>query len=301
MAPSGAILRPSLILLVAIGLGARAAAADVVAAAGPLPIVPSGTPVADRSAARWNRLILAAAPRIAAGDVESIPLGVRERLGRLTLVLMATVRAVAGAGGGPRHELDDLGAGYALPVAGRLTVVDTEHPPPEAGLDFLGRQILSQNGKSLVGLHCVGATDTMRVFDAESILFRDGRHGDFVMRHFVWVDPASGECSACVWLLAKRSDGGLDVVEDPPRWIASGTHEDRAIHVDANEFMLGIPTRRSFALLDLPPGKPLRWSPALKAAAASQAWPAATVASLAHEIDRGLAPLRAGPAPVAPR
>ena len=51
----------------------------------------------------------------------------------------------------------------------------------------------------------------------------------------------------------RRADGGLDVVDVPPRWIPPGTREDRAIHVDAGEFALGLPTKRAFALVDMLP------------------------------------------------
>lgn len=294
MAPSAAVLRRACVALLLAILGGPAAGQPPAAPAapGPLPVVPAGTRVGDRDATRWNRLILAAAPRIAAGDTTAVAQGVRDRLGQFTLVVLATVRPVAGPDGGPRHRIDELGVGYAVPVAGALTVVDTENPPAAAGIDFLGRQILSQNGKALDGLRAAGVSETVQVFDAESLLVRDGRHADFLTRHFVWVDPASGDCSACVWLLARRADGSLAVADDPPRWIAPGTREDRAIHVDAGEFLLGVPTKRAFALVDLPPGQPLAWSPALRTAAAERRYDAAAVRGLAMEIDRSLAPLR---------
>ena len=259
-------------------------------AARTLPSVPPGTPVDPPGADRWNRLILLASPRIASGDVDTLPVAVRTQLPKFTLVLMATVRAVASPEG-LRHELAELGAGYALPLDGRLTVVDTENPPPRLELDFIGRQMLSQNGRTLVGLQTVGGAGTMQ------ILFRDGRHGDYSMRHFVWVEPLSGECSACVWLLTKRPDGSLAAVDEQPRWLSPGTREDRAIHVDASEYVLGIPTMRAFALLDMPPGQPFPWSPALREVAARRTFPPETVRSLAVELNHGLETLRAaGPA-----
>lgn len=260
----------------------------------PLALVPPGTPVGDPAAARWNRVVLMAVPRIAAGDTEAVPQWVRDRMPGFTLVVLATVRPASRAGG-LRHELLELGAGYAVPVAGRLTVVDTEGPPADAGVDFLGRQILSQNGKALTGLSRVGGSDTVQVFDAESLLVRDGHHEDFLMRHFVWADPATGQCSACVWLLAKREDGSLAVVDEPPRWVPAGTREDRGIHVDENEFLLGVPTKRAFALVDLPPGRRLEWTPALKSLAAAATCPPETVTALAAELDRSLEALRAVP------
>ena len=295
MAASAAVLRRGFVMLMLAALAGRGVAGAAAPAAAPLAVVPPGTPVAAASADRWNRLVLAAAPRIAAGDTTAVAEAVQERLAEFALVVMATVRPGVGPDGVARHTLAEVGAGYAVPVAGQLTVVDTNAPPPEAGIDFLGRQILAQNGKGLEGLRRVAASDTVQVFDADSLVVRDGRHADFLTRHFVWVEPVTGVCSACVWLLEPRADGSLAVVEDPPRWIAPGTHEDRAIHVDADEFLLGLPTKRAFALVDLPPGQPLRWSPGLRAVAAERSYEPDTVRTLAVEIDRSLAPLRAQP------
>ena len=286
------VAKVTLVALAAPGwLGSLAWSAEPVAAQ-PIAIVPPGTPVDLPDALRWNRLILLASPRIASGDVDTLPAAVRTQLPKFTLVLMATVRAVASPEG-LRYELAELGAGYALPLDGRLTVVDTENPPPRLELDFIGRQMLSQNGRTLVGLQTVGGAGTMQIFDADTILFRDGRHGDYSMRHFVWVEPVSGECSACVWLLTKRPDGSLVAVDEQPRWLSPGTREDRAIHVDASEYVLGIPTMRAFALLDMPPGQPFPWSPALREVAARRTYPPETVRSLAVELNHGLETLRA--------
>ena len=257
----------------------------------PLPIVPAGTPVDDAAAPRWNRTILLATPRLASGDTDALSPAIQKRVSSFTLAVLATVSRNAGPSGA-RHTLGELGAGYAVPVDGRLTIVATDDPPARAGIDFIGRQILAQNGRALAGLTCVGTTDTMQVFDAEAVLHRDGGHRDFLVRHFIWVDQDSGQCSACVWVLAKESDGGLRVIDEPLRWLSPGTREDRVIHVDAGEFMLGVPTKRAFGLVDLPPGRDLPWSQGLREVAASATYSPEAVGALAVELDRQLQPLR---------
>jgi hypothetical protein len=269
-----------------------AGAAEPAAACQPLQLVPPGTSVHNPAGSRWNRVVLLAAPRIASGDAESVSHAIRQRVSQFTLALLATVRQTAGATGERRHELAELGVGYAVPVDGRLTVVAADDPPANAGIDFIGRQILAENGRSLAGLTCVGSSGTVRVFDAEAILFRSGTHQDFLMRHFVWVEPVSGQCSACVWLLSRNAAGGLMVVEEPIRWLVPGTREDRAIHVDSSEFLLGIPTKRSFALVDMPPGQPLAWSSGLRDVAAEKHYSPQGLQSLTVALDRGLQTLR---------
>ena len=50
---------------------------------------------------------------------------------------------------------------------------------------------------------------------------------------------------------------------------------------------------RAFALLDMPPGQPFPWSPALRVVAARPTFPPETVRSLAVELNLGLETLRA--------
>jgi hypothetical protein len=258
----------------------------------PLPVIPPGTIVDEPTAARFNRVILLAVSRIARGDTESVPLTIRERVPLFTLALLATV--VPGREHHP-HRLVEIGAGYALPIDGQLTVVSANSPPAKANLDFMGRQVLFENGRNLSALTCVVATDTLQVVDVEAIVWRDGRHADVVMRHFIWVDPTTGECSACVWLLEEDAAGGWRATADRPRWVRPGTREDRAIHVDAGKFFLGIPTREAFALVDLPPGEPIEWSDSLRAIAAAPAYAPADVTRLAAEINASLETLRRRP------
>ena len=269
-----------------------AVGAEPTVACQPLQIVPPGTAVHNPTGSRWNRVVLLAAPRIGSGDTESVSQAIRQRVSHFTLALLATVRQTAGPGDERRHELVELGVGYAVPVDGRLTVVAADDPPENAGIDFIGRHILAENGRSLAGLTCIGSSGTVRVFDAEAILWRSGSHQDFLMRHFVWVEPASGQCSACVWLLSRDAAGGLMVVEEPIRWLAPDTREDRLIHVDASEFLLGIPTKRSFALVNLPPGQPLGWTAGLRDVAAENHYSVQGLQSLAVALDRGLQSLR---------
>jgi hypothetical protein len=112
------------------------------------------------------------------------------------------------------------------------------------------------------------------------------------MRHFIWIDPTSGRCCSCVWLLGRQSDGRFIVTADPPRWLREGTRDERAIHVDADAFFLGMPTREAFALSDLPPGDDLRWTDELREVAAAPAYAEKNLGLLAAAVNQALEPLR---------
>jgi len=257
-----------------------------------LPRVQAGVPVAHPDATRWNRVLYQAVSRITLGDASSVPATIRARVPLFTLVLLATATNTSVAGAPPAYRLAEVGAGYAVPIGGHLTVVSTDNPPSAAGIDSLGRQVLAGNGRKLDEARRVGVSDTMQVVDIDSLFLIGRRHAPLVMRHFIWVDPGTGRCTCCVWLLEKRQTGGLAPTGHPPRWLQAGTRDDRAIHVDAGKFFLGMPTKDAFALTSLPPGVDLAWSAELRQVAARPAYGIRDLQQLALAIGDALAPLR---------
>lgn len=257
-----------------------------------VPRVPAGVVVADPAATRWNRVIYLAVSRITHGDAASVPETVRSRVQRFTLALLATVTNANSPEEPPSYQLAEVGAGYAVPLSGRLTVISTENPPSQAGIDYLGRQVLAANGRNLGEVRRKGISSTAQVVDVDALFHHRGRHTPLVMRHFIWVEPRSGRCTCCVWLLAKQQRGGFTPAGFPPRWLQEGTRDNRAIHVDDDEFFLGMPTREAFALTSLPPGLDLSWTPALREVAALQAFSDADLKRLAVAVDEALEPLR---------
>lgn len=267
------------------GLGSEPAAPS-------LPRVPPGTAAVAPAAARFNRVVYLAVSRISTGDADAVPTLIRDRVPLFTLALLATVSQAADEQGQPAYRLAEVGAGYAVPLAGRLTVIDPDSPPAEAGIDFVGRQVLAANGRHLAELRRVGVNRTMQVVDVDSLFQRNGGHTPLVMRHYIWTEARSGRCACCVWLLARQSDGTLKLAADPPRWLQEGTRDTRGIHVDADAFFLGMPTRDAFALTELPPGADLAWSDDLRQVAAINRYAEADLRLLAAAINQSLEPLR---------
>ena len=260
-----------------------------------LPLVPPGTVAVAPTATRFNRVVYLAVSRIASGDADAVPTLIRNRVPLFTLTLLATVDHVQAGSGPPRYRLAEVAAGYAVPLDGRLTVIDPSGPPAAAGIDLVGRQVLAANGRHLADLRQLGVNDTMQVIDVDALFHRGGRHTPVVMRHFVWVEPTTGQSGCCVWLLTRLADGRYQPTADPPRWLREGTSDDRAIHVDASQFFLGMPTREAFALTDLPPGTDLAWSADLRQVATAARYPDADLVQLATAINRALEPLRQPP------
>ena len=81
--------------------------------------------------------------------------------------------------------------------------------------------------------------------------------------------------------------------EDPLRVLGMGTHEDRIIHVDKEEFFLGIPGERAFALVDLPPGDKIPWNEQLRTLACCDAYDATTLSQLATALNEAIQSIQA--------
>jgi hypothetical protein len=266
------------------------AAAEDDASRQPLTVIEAGTPVEAPDRERWNRIVLLATPRFSSGDTDAVSKAIRQTVSGFTWTVLATVRPVVGTNADDqadnrRHELVEVGVGYAMPVDGQLTVVAPDHLPKGVTLDFLGRQILGAKQKSLADVEAVGTHPEAVVFDAPTLMLRDQDHEELVVRHLVRVDQRSGRCATCTWLIDADTDDAPQPLDDPPRLIEEGTREERAIHVDGSRFTLGFPTKRAFAVENLPPGRTLDWSQDFRTSAARVAYPRTQLEELVAAAD----------------
>lgn len=259
----------------------------------PLTVIEAGTPVEDPGRDRWNRIVLLATPRFSSGDTDAVSKSIRQTVSGFTWTVLATVRPVgADAGREPdrrKHELVEVGVGYAMPVDGQLTVVAPDHLPKGVALDFLGRKILGAQQKSLADVEAVGTHPEAVVFDAPTLMLRDQDHEQLVVRHLVRLDPRSGRCATCTWLIDADADDDPQPLDDPPRLVAEGTREERAIHVDGSRFTLGFPTKQAFAVESLPPGRKLDWTTDFRTSAGRVAYPRNAVEELVEAADAAVA------------
>jgi len=255
-------------------------------------VIAAGTMVDEPERDRWNRIVLLATPRFTSGDTADVSESITNAVSQFTFTILATVRPAADATEPAAHDLVEVGIGYSVPVNGQLTVIAPDAQFPSVPLDFMGRQVLNAEQKSLGDITCVGANDTAFVFDSPTITLRDDEHINLVVRHMVRIDRRSGACSSCAWLLEAGSDGSLVPVDEPLRLIDGGTREERSIHVDGRRFMFGFPTKQAFAVEDLPPGRRIDWSTTLRTAADAPAYTAPALDTLTAALDAAIASLR---------
>jgi hypothetical protein len=261
----------------------------------PMTVIEAGTVVDDPGRDRWNRIVLLATPRFASGDTDDVSESIRTAVSGFTFAIVATVRPVdasAAEPDAPRYRLVEVGIGYSMLVNDRLTVIAPDAAIPGLSLDFLGRQVLNAKQKSLADIECVGKHATAVAFDVPTLMLRGDEHEDLIVRHLVRLDPQSGLCSTCAWLVTAEDDDASTPVEEPLRIIDGGTREARSIHVDGRRFTFGLPTKRAFAVEDLPPGRRVDWSASLRTAADVPTYSEKALSRLTAELDTAIASLR---------
>ncbi len=253
--------------------------------------IPAGVPIVDEAADRWNRLILLAKPQIASGDVDQMALSIRRAIAKFPLVILATVQEDP-ENVSRRFRLREIGVSYIAAQNDRwVTVNSAKASQLGIQLDLISSQILSQNESQLSNLRGIVATESLAIFDTPSILLSQGKHIDYTMRHFIWVDKNTGKMGMVVWLLSEDPKTKQRVVADEIlRYVAAKTQEDRRVHVDGQAFFLGIPKRNAFALESMPPGKDFAWSAEAKALAANPSYDTTTIERFANLLSAILSP-----------
>jgi hypothetical protein len=244
------------------GVAVEAAMIDVRPRA--MPRIEAGTVIGEQAPLGWTHLVLHAVPRVAEGDVEKVSSTVASLASSFHLTVLARVDRRPGETP-PRYELRNVAIGLAMNISGKEVIVTSDSQKAlGAGLNFMDRRALAENEASLDRARQVARTPTMLVFDAAAVMWLEGDHRPAVHRHAVLVSPADGRLAALVWLLVPATDVEYRLCGDSVEWLPAGLHEDRALHVDADKFVLGLPTKEAFALVRLPQGKDVPLTPALR-------------------------------------
>lgn len=262
----------------------------------PMPVVPPGVAVPGgeslSDATRWNQLILLAKPEIHSGDISAMSASVKKSATQCALTLLATV-GVDRDGDEIRFRLKEVGVGYSVPVSGRSIIVTSETSAQlGASLGFIGRQVLRKNQAALANVRIVGQSDTLRIFDAPSVMLLGKSHQHCVTRHLIWIDPGTGKGALLAWLLKPPRDSAVDTftcINQPMRLVRLGTIENRLVHVDGSQFTFGIPSETAVALEDLPPGTDIAWSDEAKAIASRNEYSNQEIAELSAKLNAAIA------------
>jgi len=249
--------------------------------------LPAGTPVYQRQADRFNRLLLIATPELSSGDVDTVSRLFRDAVDTYSLTMMATVRQTAEG-----FRLAELGMGYSYPIGDQQIVITSESADRlGASLGIIQKQVLAENERQLKPPDVLIRTTTLILFDVPGQISIDGRHFQRSYRQIVWVHPTTGRLSMAVWLVEQLEDGTTTGVDTrrPIHLVSENTVEQRKVHVDGSQFFLGVPTEKAFAMEDLPPGQPVSWTPSREQALGRNSYDEAKLEELLEVLNEAIA------------
>jgi hypothetical protein len=218
-----------------------------------LDLIEPGTVVEKEAPKGWTHLIAKSRPRLGAGDVDKVPARVVASSNTVFTALLAKVERERGEG---RYRLARLAAGVGVKVDGKDTIVTPETRKKwGVNLPLLGRMALDRSYDKLQEAVWVARSDTMAVFDAPGQMVLEGRHRAVVIRSAVLLDDKTGRLEPLVWMIELDDSGAYKGASGNIEWERVGEQSDTILHVDANEFVLGVPTEMSFATMGLLKGK----------------------------------------------
>lgn len=222
----------------------------------PIELIPPGT-VIDRTApAPYTHLIVKSYPRLGAGDLHAV----NEMTKQLASFLHTSLVARTGTytvGGETRYRLEEVATGFGTNIRGRGDTVispDTERKLG-ANLSFFQRLVLSKCYEEQQKSRYIVRSDTLAVVDTPLIILRNDQHRRAILRYALLLSERSGRLDTLMWMIDLDAQGRYATPAGEVHWLAPNTLVDCVMHVDADEFTLGVPSDIAFACLKTPQGK----------------------------------------------
>ncbi len=248
--------------------------------------IPPGTVVADRAPSGWTHLVIKSNPRIADASRKDVSELIARLATLVSSIIVAEVRAEPQAPPDARFRLARVAVGLATDIEGRATVVSNEsYERVGANFGFLEASVLAAAQEQLDKMRSLLRSPSVAVVQGEGVLWLDGKHYTVLVRYALLVDPRTGALHALCWGLRPREDGRLELIGSTLQWLPPALVEDCQLHVDPDQFFLGMPNRMAFAMSQLPPGqKVLRATPELAALLAQPTYTLDTARALEAQL-----------------
>jgi hypothetical protein len=213
-----------------------------------------GDTIIDRTAPPgWTNLVIKSRPRLASGDLETLPAQAGTTATLFRTAIVADVRRSVG-GKGPYH-LVRLGLGLCVPVDGHDRVATSSgSSEARASLGLIARQVLSVAEGELKKGRVLASTPSFTLVGAPAVQQFGTKHFAVLVLYGFLVDPQNGCLTTVVWSvpqqpLANSSPNSVNV-------LAPALVYDCALDVEVERWLGTIPKGWSFAMRSLPPGRP---------------------------------------------
>jgi hypothetical protein len=228
-----------------------------------LVLLAPGTQVDDQPPQGWTHLVLKSIPRLASGDLNTLPGMATSTATMFRTAVLADVRPV-GAGPDRRFVLRRIGLGMCLPVRGHDTVVMRDSVETQGvELGMVARTVLERSEQELRRGRLVARTPSFALFSSPAMMRVGTGHREFLLRYAFLVDPTSGALHTLVWAIAPepaRRTAARTMVLLTPNLIF-----DCGLDVLAERILGALPVNWSFAMRGLPSGQARAVNPELQA------------------------------------
>ncbi len=213
-----------------------------------------GTVVGETAPSGWSHLLLKSYPRLDETEKKKVN-GLTASLAQIvTTVSVADVQATQ-VGNQKKYVLARIGIGIATAIRGRDTIVDPDtHERLGANLGILGAQVLAEVHKKVQEIRLVAVSRTTAIYDTPAFMQKGRGHAEVVLRYAVMVNEDTGQVDTLVWRI-DRNGRTYEGTVGPMEWLPPNKIMTTMMRVDLNEFTLGIPSDKAFAILKIPEGK----------------------------------------------
>jgi hypothetical protein len=222
-----------------------------------------GTRIGDKPPEDWTHIVLKSIPRLATGDRGTLPAGSSKTATLFRSAIVAEVKPVDTME--TEFELTRIGVGLCVPVPHDEDhdMVVTAGTLEALGLHFsaVERHVLDVAEAEMAEGRIIARTPTFVLFCSPVTVVIGGEHFKARLYYAFCVERATGRLRVAAWTM--RPD--LKPLQPPTGLVKLDSQGvfDCQIDVRAKRIFGTIPFSWSFAMRTLPPGRPLRVSPAL--------------------------------------
>jgi hypothetical protein len=248
--------------------------------------IPPGTVIGKEAPKGWSNLIIKSYSRPGAGDMNKLSVTADHLARMLFTAIVADVEPDKPGSDGKRYKLAKVAVGLGKDIGKKDTVItpDTQQRLG-AGLGLFARVVLRTAQEKLADIAVVARSATFMVFDSPSYMVVEGRHKTIVLRYAVLVEERTGRLNTLVWALGREADGKYSDPIGAIQWLSPNLTGDCVLHVDGNEFSLGQPTEKAFAITAPPKGgKEIKVGEDLKPLVARPRFSSTTAAELESKL-----------------
>jgi hypothetical protein len=223
--------------------------------------IAAGTVVGQRPPRTWSHLVLKSIPRLASGDLGTLP-----RSAFRTATLFRTV-ILADVGQSAAHPasfvLRRVGIGLCVPdpTKGDVVVQSSRLEALGVGLGMVEKIVLRSAEAELAKGRLIASGPTFALYRGPTMMQVGQLHHSVELTYAILVDEHTGALRVLVWS-QEAGETGLaapaTLVELPPNLVF-----DCPLNVKAERLLGTVPVSWSFAMENLPPGRPVALSPGL--------------------------------------